>query len=163
MYSCREYTSLKLKQYAGYSLPETFISVAIGTTICMFCAQHLLHTLKIYLKIQQKFAMQQNQLIAQYYLNADLHKGPVKVEFAADEQILHLQFLDHEVEYSVRKNELFRDDLEHNAVALVKNVLAIQTQLYILASDEDQMIITIIFTDQQFLELMCILKHKHIS
>lgn len=119
--------------------------------------QHMLHTLRIYLKIQKKFSCQQTRLIAQHYINQDLHQNPINIFFYAEEQILQLQFFDHAVEYYIRKNELFRDDREHNAVALVKNVRGLQTQFYALTNDKYQVIVSVFFTNNQILEIPCVL------
>lgn len=136
---------------------ESFASIAIGSIIYVLCMQHMLHTLKIYTNIQHKFRSQQSKLIAQHYIINDLSRKPLNIFFYTDEQVLHLQYLDHAVQYFIRRNELFRDDMEHNAVALVKDVRHIQAEFYALAIDQHKIIITVFFNNNETLEVPCIL------
>lgn len=68
-------------------LLELMLVTLIGSIICIGTVNFLLHVAKVYLDIQQKFALQNNKLIAKHYIYNDLKAANYGVIiYNADEQ-----------------------------------------------------------------------------
>jgi hypothetical protein len=163
----------------GHTLISLLISLSMGMIIISCVLHYLFIVLATYHKLQLKFDRQNAQLIARHYLATDLHSTEHVVickphipecakffqrNFKADTNILILNQA-QDLSYSLRRSAipsaqhknsyaLYRDDTQHNAVALIEDLVNFRIAFKRLENNLNAVLINLSFSDTTEMELI---------